>query len=379
MSKINDSLITANHATNGGKGHCWNANPEICKSIIMSLPVGVVVFGPELEILGANAAATRIISVGDRVDTTLSEGTDGKVWRTWREDLLRAAQSGESLSFENVAYRCEGRAKLLKITCVGLSSAESEARGVLLIEDRTEKIETERQLAAAERLAAVGKLAAKVAHELNNPMDGILRYLSLATRIVEHENLTGPLEYLKQCRQGLMRMVQITSELLEFSRNAHATFEEVNIETLIDEAIKANEGRAASARVEIVRDFTGTKIKFRSGNLFQVFCNLIKNAIDMMPQGGRVTISTAKSSDEMVVIEFHDTGPGIATELIDVVFEPFFTTKPSGKGTGLGLAICKDIVEKYSGRITAANAASGGCIFSVYLPITNQFEKAQQA
>jgi signal transduction histidine kinase len=100
-----------------------------------------------------------------------------------------------------------------------------------------------------------------------------------------------------------------------------------------------------------------------------VFCNLIRNAVDVMPDGGKLTISTSRSANNTAVIEFRDTGCGFPPENSEIMFEPFFTTKAAGGGTGLGLAICKDIVEKYKGRITAENAPDKGSIFRVCIPL----------
>jgi signal transduction histidine kinase len=205
---------------------------------------------------------------------------------------------------------------------------------------------------------------------LNNPLDGILRYINLAIRIVEQENLEKPKEYLTQCRQGLMRMVQIVSELLEFSRSTYTPQEYVKIEQIIEDALKTTESRAEAADVSIIRNYTFGLPQVRSGNLFQVFCNLAKNALDAMPNGGELRISTALASDSTIMAELRDTGTGFPPENTEAIFEPFFTTKEGGKGTGLGLAICRDIVESYHGRITAQNAPDGGSIFTVYLPVT---------
>jgi len=235
--------------------------------------------------------------------------------------------------------------------------------------DIIKKANAQRQLADTERLATLGRLTSKVAHELNNPMDGILRYLNLAMRIVEQENLEKAKEYLTQCRQGLMRMVQIVSELLEFSRSTYAPFEHVRIEQIIADAVKTMEAKAETSKVQITSSCAPGTPEVRSGNLFQVFCNLIKNALDAMPDGGQLRISTRLEADNTVVAEFRDTGVGFAPENANVIFEPFFTTKDRGKGTGLGLAICKDIIERHSGRMTAENAPGGGSIFTVYLPM----------
>ena len=232
-----------------------------------------------------------------------------------------------------------------------------------------EKADIQTQSADTERLVTLGKLTSKVAHELNNPMDGILRYINLTMRIVEQENLEKAKEYLTHCRQGLMRMVQIVSELLEFSRSAYAPFEHVKIEQIVEDAVKTMASKAETLNIKILSSYAPGIPEIRSGNLFQVFCNLIKNALDAMPDGGQLKISTHLTEDNIVVAEFSDTGTGFAPENAKVIFEPFFTTKEKGKGTGLGLAICKDIIEGYNGRITAENAPGGGSIFTVYLPV----------
>jgi signal transduction histidine kinase len=228
----------------------------------------------------------------------------------------------------------------------------------------------QRQSADIERLISMGRLASKVAHELNNPMDGILRYINLTMRIAEQEHLEKAKEYLTQCRRGLMRMVEIVSELLEFSRSSYPPFEQVKIEQIIEDAVKTMNAGAEALNVRITLNCATGLPEIRSGNLFQVFCNLVKNALDAMPDGGQLKISTHLAADNTIIVEFRDTGAGFAMENANVIFEPFFTTKDKGKGTGLGLAICKDIIERYNGRITAENAPEGGSIFTVYLPIT---------
>lgn len=236
--------------------------------------------------------------------------------------------------------------------------------------DTAEKAIIQRQLADTERLATLGKLTSKVAHELNNPMDGILRYINLTMRIVEREKLEKAKEYLTQCRHGLMRMVEIVSELLEFSRSSYAPFEHAQIEQIIEDSIKTMSTKAESLNIEILSNYAAGIPEIRSGNLFQVFCNLIKNALDAMPDGGQLKISTSLTADNTAIVEFRDSGSGFTAGDAQTIFEPFFTTKDKGKGTGLGLAICKDIIERYNGRITAENASGGGSIFTVYLPVS---------
>lgn len=353
---------------NAAAGHSGFGLPG--ELIFQSLPMGIVAFDSDMKIHRINFQAAKLIDLCDYIDKSLSKGTDHKIWQGWTEQLTSAISTAKPCTFDDVSYTSEGKTKLLRITCVPLMGADKAKPigGVMTVEDVTERINIERSLANAERLAAVGKHASKIAHELNNPLDGILRYINLAMRIVEQENLQKPREYLTQCRQGLMRMVQIVSELLEFSRSTYTPLEYVKIEQVIEDALKTTESRAETVGISIIRNYTFGLPQVKSGNLFQVFCNLAKNALDAMPNGGELRISTYLTPDNTIAAELRDTGTGFPPERKEDIFEPFFTTKEGGKGTGLGLAICRDIVESYHGRITAQNAPDGGSIFTVYLP-----------
>jgi signal transduction histidine kinase len=369
-----EKLKRLNKSGDSSKKSITGDRPEFVQfgdSILNSLPGGIIAFNSDLKIIWANSRAKELVELGDYIDKSLAKGTDGKIWQGWTKQLTLAISSGKLCTFDNVGYTSDVT-KLLRIIFAPLTEADTARQlgGIITIEDVTEKINIERSLANTERLAAVGKHASKVAHELNNPLDGILRYINLAMRIVEQENLEKPREYLTQCRQGLMRMVQIVSELLEFSRSTYTPQEYVKIEQIVEDALKTTESRAEAADVSIIRNYTFGLPQVRSGNLFQVFCNLAKNALDAMPNGGELRISTNLASDNTVAVELRDTGTGFPSDKKEAIFEPFFTMKEGGRGTGLGLAICRDIVESYHGRITARNAPDGGSIFTVYLPVT---------
>lgn len=339
-------------------------------AILQSLPIGVIAFDKDLKISKTNPEAEKLIELGDDIDKSLAKGTDEKIWQGWTQHLTSAISTGRTALFDEVDYTSNERMRRLRIICSALKE-DPKAKslgGVMIIEDITEKVELQSRLDNTERLAMVGRHASKVAHELNNPLDGILRYINLAMRIVEQENLEKPIEYLTQCRQGLMRMVQIVGELLEYSRSTYTSMEYAKVEMVIEEAVKTMESRADASGVTILRNYARALPQIRSGNLFQVFCNLTKNALDAMENGGQLKISACLGENNIVIIEFRDTGTGLPPDNIDAIFEPFFTTKGDRKGTGLGLAICKDIIESHNGRITAKNAPEGGSIFTVYLP-----------
>ncbi|MHC4125326.1 MAG: ATP-binding protein [Planctomycetota bacterium] len=360
-----------------------NNTNQLAELIFQSLPMGVIAFGTDLRILAANQQAQKLIKLCDSIDTSLETGTDKQIWGNWADQLKSVITKKETRRFDSVGYLSGAKTKLLRIVCVpldlGQAGSQKENRaGLAIIEDITEQGNIQRQLANAERLAAIGRITSKVAHELNNPLDGILRYVNLAIRTIEQENLEKPKEYLARSRDGLMKMVQIIAELLEFSRNTYSLLDEyVRIEQIIDDAIKNMDSRAAATNVHISVKHAEGIPKIRSGNLFQVFCNIIKNAVDAMPDGGKVTITTRLEDDQNAAVEFCDTGTGFLSENKEIIFEPFFTTKEKNKGTGLGLAICKDIVASYQGRITAENNPDGGSIFTVYLPLTQENIKPQ--
>ncbi len=359
-------------ATNDGSGF-----GPLGRSIIQSLPIGIIAFDPDLKVIQANFQAAELIELSDYIDKSLAKGTDDKIWLGWTQQLKSIISKGKTCRFDNVVYTFDGKTKLLHIVYTPLKETQTAKNpgGIVIIEDVTDKINIQRQLANTERLAAIGKLASKVAHELNDPLDGILRYVNLAIRIVEQENLEKPKEYLAQCRKGLMRMVQIVSELLEFSRSTYTPLTYTAIEQIIEDAVKTMDTKAKALNISILRKYTPGIPKIRSGNLFQVFCNLTKNALDAMPDGGELRISTHLTADDSIAAEFRDTGTGLPQENTEVIFEPFFTTKEKDKGTGLGLAICRDIIESCHGRITAENAREGGSIFTVYLPLASNSKK----
>ena len=342
----------------------------ISPSVLASLPMGVVAFAPDMKILHANDLAAKLLDLGDYLDNSFARGADPNVWGDWKSSLGEVVSTGQTATFDSVEYSTRGSLRLLRIILTPLKSHSTSriTGGLATIEDITGKDSVAHEHSQAERLAAVGKVAGKVAHELNNPMDGILRYINLSIRAIEKQQFEKPVEYLNECRSGLMRMVRIIGELLEFSRGRHLELQFTSIQKILAEAVKAMEPKCTGVDIAVTDDLENTNNKFEGDNLLQVFCNLIKNAADAMEGNGALDV-TISGTDEEVVVEFKDTGPGFPAEHAGSIFEPFFTTKENGAGTGLGLAICKDIIEKYKGRIEAINNEQIGSKFTVYLPI----------
>jgi signal transduction histidine kinase len=257
--------------------------------------------------------------------------------------------------------------RVYNLSCSAIKDDENQTLGgLLIVEDATDRAVLEKRLAFYERLAVVGKLAARIAHELNNPLDGILRFVNLALRVKGEDDPSR--RYLEQARKGLLRMVRIIRELLEFSRSTISAFEHTSVTGMIEEAVRSLESQAAANNVTISIESAVELPQIRSGDLFQVFCNLIKNAIDAMPNGGSLKISP-RVNGKYIQVDFVDTGIGMTPEVMKKIFEPFFTTKEATGGTGLGLAISKDIAEKYNGTIRVESAPGKGAKFQVEIPV----------
>jgi signal transduction histidine kinase len=228
----------------------------------------------------------------------------------------------------------------------------------------------ERSLESHERLAMIGKLAAGVAHELNNPLDGVLRFVNLAIDGLPRESQQVP--YLLEARRGLRRMADIVRDLLQFSRNANVDATHEDAERLARDAVTQVVAAAPPRGYRTEFDFPPVGVPVPRA-IFQVLGNLAKNAIDAMPQGGVLSIS-ARLANGRLRIEVSDTGTGIPEEIRDRVFEPFFTTKEVGKGTGLGLPICQRIVERLGGTLALETEVGRGTAVVIDLPSRRSVE-----
>lgn len=341
-------------------------------SFLESLPLALVVFEASGQLIWASSEARKILGDFEDFALALDVFTSDTRFDDWHKVLSELGDSDRPLQFLHInCHDQDGTARVTNLTICRLASDPARPERVIaLLEDATALSELDQRLAHLERLAALGKFSAELAHELNNPLDGILRYVNLAIRLCDKLEDKRPGEYLLQARRGIMRMVRIITELLEFSRTSDAALVEDRIDHIIDEALSSLELRAKETSVDFRRQFAPNLPFIRAGNLFQVFCNIIRNAIEAMPNGGTLTV-TAEIADENLRISFADVGHGLPTGNAERIFEPFFTTKPAGQGTGLGLAICREVIEKYQGTIHPANRPSGGAVITVTIPLSS--------
>jgi PAS domain S-box-containing protein len=224
------------------------------------------------------------------------------------------------------------------------------------------------QLVQSAKLAAVGELAAGVAHELNNPLTSILGFAEL---LAWHAD-PGDRAYqeLLIIADEARRARDIVCDLLDFSRQAESFPEMADVNQVLRETLNLLRRQIGHSGVNLAERYAPDLplLSLAIGRMKQVFLNLIANALQAMPQGGWLTISTERIEQE-VVVQVVDTGIGIPQELMARLFEPFFTTKPIGQGTGLGLSVSLGIVQEHDGRITVESQVGMGSRFTVWLPL----------
>lgn len=227
------------------------------------------------------------------------------------------------------------------------------------------------RLARAERLAAMGTLAAGVAHEVNNPLASIS---SLVQMIRESDSIDDETrERLDLISTQIARISRVTRDLTEFARQRPAVRRPTDLNQVVETGLRLAGFDAGFRKLEIhfEPDHTIGTILADSDQLQQVFLNLFLNARDAMPQGGRISICIFRE-DEFACVRIADSGLGIDETELRQIFDPFFTTKPPGRGTGLGLSVCYGIVSAHGGRIDVESKKSAGSVFTVRLPIPTE-------
>jgi PAS domain S-box-containing protein len=241
--------------------------------------------------------------------------------------------------------------------------------------DMTVRRALQAQLLQADRMAAVGALAAGVAHEINNPLAYVMLNLDL---VVRHLRRSGDTvvraselaDKLAEAREGAERVAVIVKDLLSFARSEES-WGQINLRDCVDGALKmVKRELRGRAQLELVWGDL-PPVDGNSARLGQVFLNLMINALQALPvttpDKNRIKV-VAFEEGELAVVEIQDNGPGIPESALGRIFEPFFTTKPAGEGTGLGLSICHSIVTSMGGELSARNLVGGGAAFRVALP-----------
>ncbi|MCA9675797.1 MAG: PAS domain S-box protein, partial [Myxococcales bacterium] len=312
---------------------------------------------------------------------------DQVVGRSWRDFMPPDQQARLAVAIDHAL--AAGETTTLEVTGAGVAGPRTAyhthvgpvRRGgevvgaVLLSRDVTERKETEAQLIAADRMAAVGALSAGVAHEINNPLAAVVAGLDLALRHLadpaSHSMSTIRAE-VRDARAAAWRIRDIVRDLRVFSRAEDEERGPVELREVLESTLRMARNEIRH-RARLHTDYQPVPpVIATESRLGQVFLNLVINAAQALPEGHadahEIRVATRLDDDGRVVVEIADTGSGMTAETIDRMFTPFFTTKPAGQGTGLGLAICQRIVTGLGGEITVTSEVGKGSVFRVHLP-----------
>ena len=237
--------------------------------------------------------------------------------------------------------------------------------------------EVQEQIVWTEKLASLGKLAATIAHEINNPLAGVLNYIRLIIKQLSrnnfsHEKLEDISRYLKIMESETARCGDIVKDLLAFARRTKITMESNNIEDIINKTLNLISHELEMKELQVRKNIAPNlpKVKCDFKQIQQVLLNLLYNASEAMPSGGTLTITANKADGAKALIEvaISDTGCGISEKDMENIFEPFFTTKEEGKGVGLGLSVVYGIIARHNGTIAVESEPGKGSTFTIRLP-----------
>jgi two-component system, NtrC family, sensor kinase len=243
---------------------------------------------------------------------------------------------------------------------------------IMLVDDITERVTLEAQLAQTDKLSSIGLLAAGVAHEINTPLAVISSYAQMLSKQLRGDQRLGPV--LEKITQQSFRAAEIANGLLNFSRTSTTEFKDTNLNQVIRDTLSLVEHQFKTAQVQIELDLTPDlpPIHGNPGKLQQVFLNLLLNAKEAMPGGGRLRVATLVNGHVEAVVS--DSGSGIAPEHLKRIYDPFFTTKTAPKpgdkrGTGLGLSVSYGIIQEHAGKIHVESAVGAGTTFHLEFPL----------
>jgi len=350
------------------------------RRVIEAAPEPVLIVGPNGPVY-ANSAALRLVRM-DRVEQLREPGIERVIHL---DDLPLLQESARALEqarsqvqpIEIRLHRDDGNTVHVEVLSM-LTEWDGQPAILFLGRELSGRRELQAQLIQADRLAAVGTLAAGVAHEINNPLAYVLLNLQYLLRELPQltasgERLEQLLDRLKEAQHGAERVSSIVRDLREFSSTDQEQIAAVDLRLVLAAAIKVA-GSQIATRARLIESYEDVPtVRGNAAKLEQVFLNLLTNASQALPadrpEHHEIRVALSADGPGHVTVEISDTGTGIPPELLDRVFDPFFTTKPAGVGTGLGLPICHNIVSSLGGEISVRSELGKGTSFRVSLRV----------
>ena len=357
---------------------------KFTEAILDALPVSLYVVDRDFNIVTWNRhreigpqGIPRDSAVGRNVFEVLSRYPQGRV----RQEFERAFRTGKIERIEQQTTGDDGSTRHWVVSKVPMrDGVTDEISHVITVgEDVTVRVEAIHAVGRAEKLAAVGRLAAGVVHEINNPLATIAACAEALEQRVGEGAFEGSdavddlNEYLGLIKSETFRCKSITTGLLDFSRIRTGDRHAIDVGEILHSSANLishqKRGERIDIRVEVDPDVS--RINADGGQIQQAVIALGTNAIDAMPDGGTLTFR-ARSDRNRVAIEVEDTGVGIPTDDMSKIFEPFFTTKEVGRGTGLGLAVCYGIITDHGGRLSVRSNLGKGTVFTILIPAASR-------
>ncbi|THB77691.1 MAG: hypothetical protein D6B25_06100 [Desulfobulbaceae bacterium] len=334
---------------------------EFNEVLISSMPLGIIAFDKDGIVQSCNSCALKILEL------TSFETGPHRAANIPSEVLSVVENSYQGADYDEISVPFKTGIKTISVRCVPIMGPEALVQGrMLILQDLSTQKNLEDQLQRSKRYAALGKMAAGVAHELRNPLSSIKGLaLILRSRLSEDTQATDSANLLISEVERLDRGI---GELLEYARPEQLRREVVDLEKIIRNSIMLVEGDAVSAGTKIIADIEKPlrAINGDQDKLTQVLLNVILNGLQEMSSGGTLSISATQQDNDSVTIRLSDTGSGIDPQNLEKVFDPYFTTK--NEGTGLGLALTRKIIEEHGGSIEIEDSSTYGTTVKIDLP-----------
>ena len=357
---------------------------DFMNNIIQSSPNAIMAADTKGNILLWNKAAEETLGYKSEdtigrmnITSVYPEGVAKEIMKMMRSPEYGGV--GKLRSYPMVYVRRDGRIVEGNLSAAIIYDARGKAvASVGIFVDLEERLEMERklrqtqeQLLQSEKLAAMGRLTSQIAHELNNPLYGIMNTLELMKTEIPPESKRRKI--LEMALSETVRLTEMLRKMLSFSKPDEEEKQPANINTILDEILLLHEKQLREHSIRISSSLAEDldMVKASKNQLRQVFLNIVSNARDAMPEGGTLSVTT-KAEGDNVHIDISDTGTGIRKENLNKIFDSFFTTKDSIKDIGLGLSVCYGFIKDHGGDISVKSAWGSGATFTIILPMLKE-------